>query len=200
MVSWLAILARKSREDVAFIAPEPALLSMDLMAVLMAVSLPVIAAVIALIQIRLRHLTGWQAIGAVLMWQLALGLGVGLIIAGLGHLLVPDMVAAGIGWAAGSPFQREVGLWDLALGIVGVLCLVFRDEGFWTATIIGTGIFYVGAGLGHVYELLVSGNMAQYNAGPVMYMDLFYPVFLAALLVLYSTKKRASLSRAEGPR
>lgn len=168
---------------------------MDLVAILMSLSLPILAAVIAFIHIRWRHLAGWRAIGAVLMWQLALGLGLGLIMAGLGHLLVPDQVAEGIGWATGSPFQREVGMWDLALGIVGVLCLVFRDEGFWTATIIGTGVFYVGAGLGHMYELVVFGNTAQYNAGPVMYLDLFYPLFLAALLILYHVKKKEA-----GPR
>ncbi|MDD1706272.1 MAG: hypothetical protein LUQ12_04465 [Methanoregulaceae archaeon] len=153
--------------------------------------LPVLAAIIALIHIRWKHLAGWQAIGIVLMWQLAVGLGLGLIWGGLGHLLMPDLVAESIGWPAGSPFQREVGMWDIALGIVGVLCLVFRDEGFWTATIIGTGIFFIGAGLGHVYEFVVHGDAAAGNAGGVMYLDLFYPLFLAALLILYHTKKRA---------
>jgi hypothetical protein len=56
-------------------------------------------------------------------------------------------------------------------------------------------VFYVGAGLGHVYELVVFGNTAQYNAGPVMYLDLFYPLFLAALLILYHVKKKEA-----GPR
>jgi hypothetical protein len=68
---------------------------------------------------------------------------------------------------------------------------VFRDEGFWTATIIGTGIFYVSAGLGHVYELLVHGDTAAFNAGAVMYLDLFYPFLLAALLMLYHKGKAA---------
>jgi hypothetical protein len=103
---------------------------------------------------------------------------------------MPDQVAASIGWEAGSPFQREVGMWDLSLGIVGVLCLVFRDEGFWTATVIGTGIFSLSAGLGHVYELVVHGDTAVYNAGAVMYLDLFYPIILGALLVLYHVKKK----------
>lgn len=162
------------------------------MAVIAALSLivPVLAVLIAIIHIRWKHLTGWRAIGIVLMWQLVLGLGFGLIWAGLGHLLMPDQVAASIGWATGSPFQREVGMWDLSLGIVAVLCLVFRDEGFWTATIIGTGIFFVSAGLGHVYELVVHGDTAVYNAGPVMYFDLFYPLVLAALLLLYHIKKK----------
>lgn len=169
--------------------------SMDIMGFLWPFFLPVVALLIALVHIRWKQLTGWQAIGSVLMWQLAIGLGLGLIWAGLGHLLMPDVIAESIGWPTGSPFQREVGMWDVALGIVGVLCLVFRDEGFFTATIIGTGIFYVSAGLGHVYELIVHGDTAAFNAGAVMYIDLFYPVVLAALLILYHSKKREAERR-----
>jgi hypothetical protein len=162
---------------------------MDILGFLWPFFLPVMAGIIALIHIRWKDLTGWQAIGSILMWQLVIGLGFGLIWAGLGHLLMPDTVAESIGWPTGSPFQREVGMWDIALGIVGVLCLVFRDEGFWTATIISTGIFYISAGLGHVYELVVHGDTAANNAGAVMYLDLLYPFLLAGLLILYHSKK-----------
>ncbi len=164
---------------------------MDIIGALWPILLPILALLIAVVHLRLRKIAGWRAIGIVLMWQLAVGLGIGYIWAGLGHLLMPDQVAASIGWAAGSPFQREVGMWDLSLGIVGVLCLVFRDEGFWTATIVGTGLFSISAGLGHVYELLIHGDTAAYNAGAVMYLDIFYPLVLAALLVLYHVRKRA---------
>ncbi|HEU17671.1 MAG TPA: hypothetical protein ENO06_02945, partial [Methanolinea sp.] len=101
------------------------------------------------------------------------------------------------GWPTGSPFQREVGMWDLALGIVGLLCLKFRTIGFWTATVIGTGIFYIGAGLGHVYEMVAFGNYSPNNAGAVMYMDLLYPIFLAGLLILYYTRKERRLTKHE---
>ncbi len=164
---------------------------MDSIAAFWPFLLPILALLIAGIHIRWKMIAGWQAIGTVLMWQLAVGLGFGYIWAGLGHFLMPDSVAASIGWATGSPFQREVGLWDLSLGIVGVLCLVFRNEGFWTATIIGTGLFSISAGLGHVYELVVHGDTAAYNAGAVMYLDIFYPLILAALLILYHVGKRA---------
>jgi hypothetical protein len=170
---------------------------MDILGLLWPFFLPVMAGIIALIHIRWKDLTGWQAIGSILMWQLVIGLGLGLFWAGLGHLLMPDTVAESIGWPTGSPFQREVGMWDVALGIVGMLCLVFRDEGFWTATIIGTGIFYMSAGLGHVYELVVHGDTAAYNAGAVMYIDIFYPFFLAVLLILYHREKKQSLVKGQ---
>jgi hypothetical protein len=80
-------------------------------------------------------------------------------------------------------------MWDAALGIVGLLCLKFRDTGFWTATVLGIGIFSVAAGLGHVYEMLVHADYSPNNARPVMYMDLLYPVFLIILLYLLQNKR-----------
>ena len=155
---------------------------------------PLVAAVIAGIHIRMKNHHGSQALEVFLMWQIAIGLGLGYFYAGMGHLLLADKVAESIGWPAGSPFQREVGMWDAAMGIVALLCLKFRETGFWTATILGIGIFSVGAGLGHVYEMVVNGNYAPNNAGPVMYMDFLYPVFLVALLWLLHRKKSEELA------
>ena len=152
------------------------------MQILWPVFFPLLGAIIAAIHIYARKYTGVAALEIVLMWQLAVGLGLSLLYGGIGHLFVPDQVAESIGWPVGSPFQREVGIWDLAMGIVGLLCLKFRGE-FWTAMIAGAGIFCMGAGLGHVWELVVNGNTAPNNAGTVMYFDLLYPVFLVILLV-----------------
>jgi len=74
-------------------------------------------------------------------------------------------------------------------GFVGLLCLKFRDTGFWTATVPGIGTFSVAAGLGHVYEMAVHGNYAPNNAGPVMYIDLFCPIILVLLLWLLQRKR-----------
>ena len=145
---------------------------------------PVAAAMISAIHIRLRKLAGSDAIGNFLMWQLAIGFGLSYLLAGFSHIVFADKVAASIGWPAGSPFQREVGMWDMAMGLCGLLCLVFRDD-FWTAVVIGPGLFSFAAGLGHVRELVVSGDAAPNNAGAVMYLDLLYPLFLAALLIWY---------------
>jgi hypothetical protein len=152
---------------------------------------PLIAAVIAGIHIRVKNLHGTRALEIFLMWQIAVGLGLEYLYAGMGHLLMADQIAQSIGWPTGSPFQREVGMWDTAMGIVGLLCLKFRDTGFWTATVLGAGIFSVSAGIGHVYEMVVNGNYAPNNAGPVMYMEILYPIFLMGLLYLLQRKKNA---------
>ncbi len=78
---------------------------------------------------------------------------------------------------------KTVLMWQLAMGIVGLLGLEFRSEGFRTVTIIGTGIFLIGAGLEQVYEMVVNGNFALNNPGTMMSMDNLYPLVLAGLLV-----------------
>ena len=167
---------------------------MDIMEILWPIFFPLLGAIIAAIHIYARKYTGVAVLETFLMWQLAVGWGLSLMYGGLGHLLVPDQVAESIGWATGSPFQREVGMWDAAMGIVGLLCLKFRGE-FWTAMVAGAGIFSIGAGLGHVWALVVDGNTAPNNAGAVMYIDLFYPLILAALLIWYR-RERAAVKEA----
>lgn len=151
---------------------------------------PIAGAAVAFVHIRWKHLTGMAALETFLAWQLAVGLGLSYVYAGFGHLVFSNQVAMSIGWPAGSPFQREVGLWDLSIGVTGLLCLKFRSMGFWSATVVAFGIFSIGAGIGHVYELVVHGNASINNAGPVMYMDLLYPVFLGALLAWYDGMKK----------
>ncbi len=168
---------------------------MDLSAYLWPLFFPLLGFATALIHIRVKGYRGAARLEVILMWQLAVGLGLSMAYSGFGHLVVPDQVAESIGWPTGSPFQREVGLWDFAMGIVGLLCLKVRDEGFWTATILGTGIFLIGAGLGHVDEMVVNGNFAPNNAGAVMYMDLFYPLLLAWLLIRLHKKREEEQGR-----
>ena len=163
---------------------------MGLVDILWPLFFPILATIIAAFHITVKKYTGTTALGTFLMWQLAAGLGLSLLWGAIGHLLFPDMVARSIGWPTGSPFQREVGIWDGAMGIVGLFCLKYRD-GFWTAMLAGAGLFSVSAGLGHLWELAVNGNAAANNAGAVMYIDLLYPVFLAALLIWYRKRCRA---------
>lgn len=165
---------------------------MTLMELIWPVFFPVLGAIVALVHIFWRRQQGSAALRTFLLWQLAIGLGISYIYAGFGHLVFPDRVAVSIGWPPGSPFQREVGMWDFAIGIAGLLCLKFRSTGFWTAILIAFGIFSIGAGLGHVYELIAHGDVSVNNAGPVMYMDLLYPVFLGVLLLLVTRRLNES--------
>ena len=110
-----------------------------------------------------------------LSYLLPLSVGLGGLFAFLGHTMRADDVARSIGWPAGNPFQTEVAMTNLAFGALGLLCVKFRD-GFWTATILGYGIFLEGAALVHIREILLSGNWSINNAGPILVADVAFPI------------------------
>lgn len=108
--------------------------------------------------------------------------GVNSIIIGSGHLTVPDPIAESIGWPAGNPFQWEVGLAGLVVGTLGVMSPGF-DRDFQLAAVIAFAIFYLGAAVGHVRQMVTERNFAPGNAGFIFYYDLAAPLLVIALYV-----------------
>jgi hypothetical protein len=72
------------------------------------------------------------------------------------------LVAEGVGWVTGSPFQVEMGFANLALGILGLLA-VGRRDGFRTATVIATTVIGVGATYVHLLDIVAHWNLAPGN-------------------------------------
>jgi hypothetical protein len=119
-----------------------------------------------------------------LLTFLVLSVGIGSIWAFIGHAFISSQVAANIGWAPGSPFQLEVAFANLSIGVLGVLCYWIRGN-FWTATVISSSIFLLGAAYGHIINMLQFANYAPGNAGAVFYMDIIGPIILIVLLIVY---------------
>jgi hypothetical protein len=116
--------------------------------------------------------------------------GIGQTMAGLEHIFNGPEIARGIGWAPGSPFQYEVGVANIAIGIAALLSFCFRDT-YWLAIAIIGGIFGIGAGIGHIRDIITSGNMAVYNAGPMLYLnDLAIPIILIILVAVYLKRNK----------
>lgn len=115
-------------------------------------------------------------------------IGIGYIYNFVVHVFFADMTAAFIGWA-NSPFQIEVGVVSLGMGIAGVIA--FRAGlGFRAATIIPPVVFSWGAAIGHVYQMISAHNFAPGNAGVIFWTDIFIPVIGLVLLWLqYTTSK-----------
>jgi len=116
-----------------------------------------------------------------LLYTLVVGVGAGGLFGAMGHLFAPDRVAEQLGWATGSPFQTEVGLFDLAFGVLGICCIWIRGQ-WWYAVTVGWTVFAVGAGINH---LLLTGEAqgGALNAGSVL-PDLIVPALLIVLLVV----------------
>jgi hypothetical protein len=117
-----------------------------------------------------------------LLWLLVINTGLGGLYAFSGHVFAADEVAASIGWPAGNPFQTEVGVANLAIGALGILSYWIRGN-FWTAAVIATSIWLLGAAAIHVREMVDEANYNPGNAGIVFYMDIIGPVLLIALLI-----------------
>lgn len=121
----------------------------------------------------------------ILLYLLVIAVGVGGMLAGFMHVFNGPATAKMIGWLPGSPFQYEVGVADIALGMVCVLCLFFRGS-FWLAAILANSFFLIGCMLGHIRSLAESGNLAAYNIGPnIIFSDLILPLLLIGLYVVY---------------
>ncbi len=111
--------------------------------------------------------------------------------AALGHLAFPAQAAAAIGWAT-SPFQFEVGVANLGIGLAGLIAAFWRDWGFRAAVAVMVSGFLGGAAVGHLVQIAETGNYAAGNAGPILYTDILTPLALLILLALtFGAHRRA---------
>lgn len=93
------------------------------------------------------------------------------------HAFYSDIASASIGWAA-SPFEYEVGVADLAIGVLGV-CSFNASFGFRLATVTAASIWLLGDAFNHISQLILSGNVNPGNAGTWLWLqDLVVPLLL----------------------
>ena len=119
-----------------------------------------------------------------LLWLLVIPVGIGGVFNFIGHTVFADATAASIGWPAGNPFQSEVAVANLSVGVLGILCYWMRGN-FWVATVIGFSVWFLGDAVVHIRSILVSANYAPNNAGVTFYLDILVPVIIIALLAYY---------------
>ena len=135
-----------------------------------------------------------------LLWLLVIAVGILGILAFISHTVFADATAASIGWPAGNPFQSEVAVANLSVGVLGILCYWMRGS-FWNATVIGFSVWFLGDAVVHIRSIVVSANYAPDNAGVTFYLDILVPVMIIALLVyyLYAKRHEQGMSRTERP-
>ncbi len=144
-------------------------------------NLPALLFVAALVMAAKRRDHG-SAAERLLSWILLLPIGVTGLWAGITHVFFPATAATYIGWQV-SPFQFEVGMADLAIGVTA--CMAFwRDLSFKAAAVSAASIFLLGDAIGHVRQMIVVANFAPGNAGVPFYMDVICPALAIVLLVL----------------
>lgn len=96
------------------------------------------------------------------------------------HAFFPTLAAEFIGWQA-SPFQFEVAVANLGMGVVGLFGLR-ATKSYRIAGVIFATCFLWGAAYGHVVQMVKTVNFAPGNAGLIFYNDLFLPLLLIVFL------------------
>jgi Na+/melibiose symporter-like transporter len=100
----------------------------------------------------------------------------------VGHVFFPVQAAADIGWQP-SPFQFEVGYANLGLGLAS-LYAAYTTFYARVAVAIAVSCFLIGAGIGHVQDIIAYGNLTPGNAGPILVTDFLTPIVVIALLLV----------------
>jgi uncharacterized membrane protein YphA (DoxX/SURF4 family) len=141
-----------------------------------------------------RPRTKSRILEVVLLWMLAVGVGATGVFAWSGHIFRAAEVAESIGFPPDNPFQWEVGWANLAVGVLGILCIWRRD--FWWPTAIAAAVYLWGAAWGHIYQAVEHDNHKAYNTGPILYTDILVPLVILILLYVYHRSREAQSSES----
>lgn len=99
------------------------------------------------------------------------------------HVFQPIKTSASIGWST-SPYEYEVGMADLTVGVLGVLCLWIRGN-FWLATAIANAVWLLGDAIGHIRQITLNNNHAANNSGIFLIAEIITPIVIM-ILALYT--------------
>src|ERR1700761_3547531 len=129
-----------------------------------------------------RRRNGAAIAGTYLIYLLFIYVGLMGLLTAYAHVFRPVQTSASIGWAT-SPYEYEVGMADLTVGVLGVLCFWFRGN-FWLATAIANAVWLLGDALGHIQQMILAKNHAANNSGIFLVAEIITPLVIL-LLALY---------------
>ncbi len=104
------------------------------------------------------------------------------------HSFFGQIAAQFIGWAQ-SPFQFEVGVCSLGIGLAAFWASKKGYDAWMTVFLTYAGFLWGAAG-GHIYQMIIQHNFAPGNAGMTFYMDLAVPALMLILLRKYQMTGR----------
>ncbi len=145
----------------------------------------VVAIVTSIVKIRRARLSRRPFSASYIVWgELAFYLyGIANIYGGFFHAYAGQMAAASIGWA-NSPFQYELGWFEIAYGLVA-LATLWRGREFRIAVSLPYSIFLLAAAAQHIDLMLTTHDYAQNNAGALLWVgDIAVPLVVLALMWL----------------
>lgn len=117
-----------------------------------------------------------------LLYLLFIYVGLMGVLTAYAHVFRPIQTSASIGWST-SPYEYEVGMADLTVGVLGILCLWIRGN-FWLATAIANAVWLLGDAIGHIRQIVLNNNHAANNSGIFLFAEIITPL-LILFLALY---------------
>src|SRR5580698_11497234 len=123
--------------------------------------LAMVGATIHVAASRTRRSSTAAIVGTYILYFLFFYVGVMGLFTAYYHVFRPVEASARIGWVT-SPYEYEVGMADLTIGVLGVLSVFFRGN-FWLATAIANAVWLIGDAFGHVRQMVGHGDHAEYN-------------------------------------
>lgn len=100
----------------------------------------------------------------------------------MGHVFYSDMVARSIGWATGSPFQKELGFAEFGFAIISFMCIWFYQK-FRLSIIISVSTTNILCAINHFIEIINKGNYSPNNTLSIFW-DLLIPLTWIALYII----------------
>jgi hypothetical protein len=126
-----------------------------------------------------RRSSGAAIAATYLLYLLVIYVGLMGLLTAYAHVFRPLQTSASIGWST-SPYEYEVGMADLTVGVLGVLCLWLRDN-FWLATAIANAVWLLGDAVGHIRQMVLNNNHAANNSGIFLITEITMPLIILVL-------------------
>jgi hypothetical protein len=134
-------------------------------------------------------------VATILLCLLVVQVGLMGLLTAYAHVFRPIQTSASIGWQT-SPYEYEVGMADMTIGVLGILCLFWRGE-FWLATAIANALWMLGDAVGHIRQTVEYNNHAANNAGVFLYAELVTPLII--LLLVFKHRQLTSRQELSAP-
>ncbi len=138
---------------------------------------------------RKKNVEGFHKYECLLHYFLFIGVGLQGLITGVMQIFYPDYIAAYAKWPV-SPFLAEVGMANVAFGILGILSLFYK-KGWQTATGLGYALFLGMAAIGHIKSAWMDHNFSLGNVGPTLWSDIIISLSILFLLFAHRREKTA---------
>ena len=138
-----------------------------------------------------RRGSGAAIAGIYLLYLLFFYVGAMGVLTAYAHVFRPIETSASIGWQT-SPYEYEVGMADLTVGVLGVLCLKFGGN-FWLATALANAVWLLGDAVGHVRQMTINNNHASNNSGVFLVTEFIMPLVILSL-TLYHRRRQGKVT------